>query len=148
MRSTKSEKSLSLSKENYRFSWGTVYYFSSLVWTVGQSRGKRFIWQAQFLNHFLCQYYSNTHTKKLNNKELNITLICTSIVKYQLQFLTVTVYYWFFSQIHFEVACEEQTFLLAHRRRGAFCGMWNVCDSATEILYWWRKICLESGQKR
>ena len=54
------------------------------------------------MNHFLRQYYSNTHTKKLNNKELNITLICTSIVKYQLQFLTVTVYCWFFSQIHFE----------------------------------------------
>ena len=24
----------------------------------------------------------------------------------------------------------------------------NVCDSATEIPYWWRKICPESGQKR
>ena len=24
----------------------------------------------------------------------------------------------------------------------------NVCDSATEMPYWWRKICLESGNQR
>ena len=38
-------------------------------------------------------------------------------------------------------------FLLALRRWGRFARR-NVCDSATEIPYWWRKICPESGQKR
>ena len=42
---------------------------------------------------------------------------------------------------------RKHPFLLALRRWGRF--VWrNVCDSATEISYWWRKICPESGQKR
>ena len=42
---------------------------------------------------------------------------------------------------------RKHPFLLALRRWGRFAGR-NVCDSATEIPYWWRKICPESGQKR
>ena len=41
----------------------------------------------------------------------------------------------------------QTCFLLALRRWGRFARR-NVCDSATEIPYWWRKICPESGQKR
>ena len=39
-----------------------------------------------------------------------------------------------------------QPFLLATRRWGRFARR-NVCASATEITYWWRKICPESGQE-
>ena len=42
---------------------------------------------------------------------------------------------------------RRHLFLLALRRRGRFTRR-NVSDSATEIPYWWRKICPESGQKR
>ena len=42
---------------------------------------------------------------------------------------------------------QKHSLLLALRRWGRFARR-NVCDSATEILYWWRKICPESGQKR
>ena len=42
---------------------------------------------------------------------------------------------------------RKHPFLLALRRRGRFAQR-NVWDSATEIPYWWRKICPESGQKR
>ena len=52
---------------------------------------------------------------------------------------------------HFESMCDrslrKQPFLLALRRWGRFARR-NVCDSATEIPYWWRKICPESGHKR
>ena len=39
-----------------------------------------------------------------------------------------------------------QPFLLAPRRQWRFARR-NVCDWATEIPYWWRKICPESGQE-
>ena len=39
---------------------------------------------------------------------------------------------------------RKHPFLLALRRWGRFARR-NVCDSATEIPYWWRKICPESG---
>ena len=39
-----------------------------------------------------------------------------------------------------------QPFLLVPRRLGRFARR-NVCASATEILYWWRKICPESGRE-
>ena len=42
---------------------------------------------------------------------------------------------------------RKHPFFLALRRWGRFARR-NVCDSATEIPYWWRKICLKSGQKR
>ena len=42
---------------------------------------------------------------------------------------------------------RKHPFLLALRHSGRFARR-NVCDSATEIPYWWRKICPESGQKR
>ena len=42
---------------------------------------------------------------------------------------------------------RKHPFLLTLRRWGRFAQR-NVCDSATEIPYWWRKICPESGQKR
>ena len=42
---------------------------------------------------------------------------------------------------------RKQPFLIAPRRWGRFARR-NVCDSATEIPYWWRKICPESGRKR
>ena len=42
---------------------------------------------------------------------------------------------------------RKHPFLLALRPWGRFARR-NVCDSATEIPYWWRKICPESGQKR
>ena len=42
---------------------------------------------------------------------------------------------------------RKHPFLLALRRWGRFARR-NVCDSAKEISYWWRKICPESGQKR
>ena len=50
---------------------------------------------------------------------------------------------------YFLVSCSlrKHPFLLAPRRWGRFARR-NVCDSATEIPYWWRKICPESGQKR
>ena len=41
----------------------------------------------------------------------------------------------------------KHLFLLALRRWGRFAWR-NICDSMTEIPYWWRKICPESGQKR
>ena len=42
---------------------------------------------------------------------------------------------------------RKHPFLLVLRSWGRFSRR-NVCDSATEIPYWWRKICPESGQKR
>ena len=42
---------------------------------------------------------------------------------------------------------RKQPLLLPLRRWGRFARN-NVCDSATEIPYRWRKICAESGQKR
>ena len=39
-----------------------------------------------------------------------------------------------------------QPILLAPRRYGCFARK-NICASATEIPYWWRKICPESGQE-
>ena len=45
------------------------------------------------------------------------------------------------------VSLRKHPFLLALRRWGHFARR-NVCDSAAEIPYWWRKICPESGQKR
>ena len=42
---------------------------------------------------------------------------------------------------------RKHPFLHALRRWGRFARR-NVCDSATKIPYWWRKICPESGQKR
>ena len=42
---------------------------------------------------------------------------------------------------------RKHPFLLALRRWERFARR-NVCDSATKIPYWWRKICPESGQKR
>ena len=44
------------------------------------------------------------------------------------------------------LACKKHPFLLALRRWGHFTRK-NVCDLVTEIPYWWRKICPESGQK-
>ena len=41
---------------------------------------------------------------------------------------------------------QKHLFLLALRRWGRFARR-NVCDSVTEIPYWWCKICPESGQK-
>ena len=41
---------------------------------------------------------------------------------------------------------RKHSFLLALRCWGRFARR-NVCDSATEIPYWCRKICPESGQK-
>ena len=54
--------------------------------------------------------------------------------------LTAVIFIWVSS-------LRKQQFLLAPRRWGRLARM-NVCDSATEIPYWWRKICPESGQKR
>ena len=45
------------------------------------------------------------------------------------------------------IACENILFLLALRCLGRSARR-NVCDSATEIPYWWCKICPESDQKR
>ena len=42
---------------------------------------------------------------------------------------------------------RKHPFLLVPRRLGRFVRR-NVCDSATEIPYWWCKICPEYGQKR
>ena len=42
---------------------------------------------------------------------------------------------------------EKQPFLLPLRCWGHFTRN-DICDSATEIPYWWCKICLESGHKR
>ena len=45
------------------------------------------------------------------------------------------------------VACKNRRFssLIA---AGVHCAKRNVCDSATEISYWWHKTCPESGHKR
>ena len=45
------------------------------------------------------------------------------------------------------VSLRKHPFLLALHRWGHFARR-NICDSATEIPYWWRKICPKSGQKR
>ena len=45
-----------------------------------------------------------------------------------------------------QVSLRKHPFLLALRRWGRFAQR-NFCNSATEIPYWWRKICPESGQK-
>ena len=45
------------------------------------------------------------------------------------------------------IACENRRLALLTTAGGRFARR-NVCDSATEIPYWWRKICAESGQKR
>ena len=50
-------------------------------------------------------------------------------------------------QLDYIRSLRKQPFLLALRRWGRFARN-NVCDSATEIPYWWRKICPKSGQKR
>ena len=42
----------------------------------------------------------------------------------------------------------EVPFVMRWKDRGLWERDWKVCDSATEIPYWWRKICPESGQKR
>ena len=42
---------------------------------------------------------------------------------------------------------RKHPFLLALRCWGRFARR-NVCDSTTEIPYWWCKICPKSGQKR
>ena len=45
-----------------------------------------------------------------------------------------------------QLSLRKHPFLLTLRWWGRF--TWrNVCDSATEIPYWWRKICPESSQK-
>ena len=49
--------------------------------------------------------------------------------------------------IWFWITCESMRFSFTLRRWGSFARR-NVCDSATKIPYWWRKICPESGQKR
>ena len=41
---------------------------------------------------------------------------------------------------------QKHPFLLALRQWGCFARR-NICDSATKIPYWWRKICPESSQK-
>ena len=45
------------------------------------------------------------------------------------------------------VSLQKHPFLHTFRRWGRFARR-NVCDSAIEIPYWWRKICQKSGQKR
>ena len=42
---------------------------------------------------------------------------------------------------------QKHPFLLALHRWRRFARR-NICDSVTEIPYWWRKICPQSGQKR
>ena len=44
------------------------------------------------------------------------------------------------------VSLRKHPFLLALHRWGCFARR-NVCNSATEIPYWWRKICPKSSQK-
>ena len=46
-----------------------------------------------------------------------------------------------------KLSLRKHPFLFALRRWGRLAQR-NVCDSATEIPYWWRKIWPESGQKR
>ena len=46
----------------------------------------------------------------------------------------------------YNYSLRKHPFLLALRRWGRFARR-NICDSATEIPYWWRKISPESGQK-
>ena len=46
-----------------------------------------------------------------------------------------------------DASLRKHPFLFALHRWGRFTRR-NVYDSATEIPYWWRKICLESGRKR
>ena len=43
------------------------------------------------------------------------------------------------NQFKLDIAFRKQPFLLAFRRWGRFARN-NFCDSATEIVYWWRKI--------
>ena len=47
---------------------------------------------------------------------------------------------------YLRLSLRKHPFLHVPRRWGRFARR-NVCDSATEIPYWWRKICPESGQK-
>ena len=59
-----------------------------------------------------------------------------------------TVFFVFTAVIFIWVSSlRKQPFLLAPRRCGRFARR-IVCDSATEIPYWWRKISPESGHKR
>ena len=59
-----------------------------------------------------------------------------------------TVFFVFTAVIFIWVSSlRKQPFLLVPRRWGRFARR-IVCDSATEIPYWWRKIYPESGHKR
>ena len=49
-------------------------------------------------------------------------------------------------KVSFVDSLRKQLFFLTLCLWGHFARN-NVCDSATEIPYWWHKICLESGQK-
>ena len=76
--------------------------------------------------------------QNLHDTSIDIILNITWTNQYLLTSLT--------KDIHINIACERQTFLLAHRHEGRFARR-NLCDSTTEIPYWWRKICPESSQK-
>ena len=52
----------------------------------------------------------------------------------------------YFSWLHVRIACKMRRFSLLIAAGGRFARR-NVCDSATEIPYWWRKISPESGHK-
>ena len=71
---------------------------------------------------------------------------------YQIYQKTVEIFF-HFSNTRWEYSLvlkriqRKQTFRLTHRRWGRFARR-NVCNSATEIPYRWRKICPESGHKR
>ena len=53
----------------------------------------------------------------------------------------------YFSWLHVWIACENRRFSSLIAAGGRFARR-NVCDSATEIPYWWRKISPESGHQR
>ena len=53
----------------------------------------------------------------------------------------------YFSWLHVRIACKMRRFSLLIAAGGRFARR-NVCDSATEIPYWWRKISPESAHKR
>ena len=86
---------------------------------------------------------SPTCELKGHEGKLILKFICVKTV------LLLNLYMYFLPLPHrscLRLSLRKHSFLHTPRRWGRLARR-NVCDSATEIPYWWRKICPESGQK-
>ena len=87
---------------------------------------KYFKYSFNFVRVWILQVTVNLKTQNVKSRLANITVS------------RLTIY--------IRRSLRIQPFFLAHRRWGRFARR-NLCDSATDNPYWWRKICPESGQE-